>query len=192
MHADHWHFDIEGAWQKTRDDPDAEDAFGGGHAHTGLMIYQADKWPEEYRGDAYTLNFHGRRINRESLHREGSGYVAKHGKDLVKFPDRWFRGIDLAQGPDGDVYVLDWSDTGECHDHDGIHRESGRIYRVRYGEAASGPVPASCGNQVWVSERSVVSSRSPPRIANTQARAARRRRLRMLTVVPPERPASRD
>ena len=140
MHADHWHFDIKGAWQNTRENPDAEDAFGGGHAHTGLMIYQADKWPEEYRGDAYTLNFHGRRINRESLHREGSGYVAKHEKDLVKFPDRWFRGIDLAQGPDGDVYVLDWSDTGECHDHDGIHRESGRIYRVRYGEAASGPV----------------------------------------------------
>jgi putative membrane-bound dehydrogenase-like protein len=140
MHADHWHFDIDGAWQKTREDPDAEDAFGGGHAHTGLMIYQADKWPEEYHGDAYTLNFHGRRINRESLHREGSGYVAKHEADLVKFPDRWFRGIDLAQGPDGDVYVLDWSDTGECHDHDGIHRESGRIYRVRYGEAASGLV----------------------------------------------------
>ena len=140
MHADHWHFDIRGKWQNTRDDSDAEDAFGGGHAHTGLMIYQADKWPEEYRDDVYTLNFHGRRINREKLHREGSGYVAKHEKDLVKFPDRWFRGIDLAQGPDGDVYVLDWSDTGECHDHDGIDRVSGRVYRVRYGDAASGPV----------------------------------------------------
>src|SRR5690606_25371551 len=71
-----------------------------------------------------------------------SGYVAKHEKDLVKFPDRWFRGIDLGQGPDGDVYVLDWSDTGECHDHDGIDRVSGRVFRVRYGDAASGPVKA--------------------------------------------------
>jgi len=26
----------------------------------------------------------------------------------------------------------DWSDTGECHDNDGIHRSSGRIYRIVY------------------------------------------------------------
>ena len=140
MHADHWHFDIDGSWTDTRENVDAEDEFGGGHAHTGLMVYQANKWPAEYRGDVFTLNFHGRRLNRERLHREGSGFVAKHQPDFVKFTDRWFRGIDLAQGPDGDVYVLDWSDTGECHDHDAIHRESGRIYRIRFGEPTSGPV----------------------------------------------------
>ena len=140
MHADHWHFDIDGSWTNTREDVDAEDAFGGGHAHSGMMIYQANKWPSEYRNDVFTLNFHGRRINREHLVSEGSGFVAKHRPDFVKFTDRWFRGIDLAQGPDGAAYVLDWSDTGECHDHDGIHRASGRIYRVRYGKPASGPV----------------------------------------------------
>ena len=139
MHADHWHFDINGDWKLTRDNVDAEDAYGGGHAHAGLMIYQADKWPIEYRDSVYTLNFHGRRINRETLHREGSGYVAKHAPDFVQFPDRWFRGIDLMQGPDGDVYAMDWSDTGECHDHDGVHRGSGRIYRIRYGEPTAGP-----------------------------------------------------
>lgn len=140
MHADHWHFDIDGSWTDTRENVDAEDAFGGGHAHSGLMIYQADKWPAEYRGDVFALNFHGRRLNRERLHREGSGFVAKHQPDFVKFTDRWFRGIDLAQGPDGDVYVLDWSDTGECHDHEAIDRDSGRVYRIRCGEPASGPV----------------------------------------------------
>ena len=139
MHADHWHFDIAGDWKNTRKDADAEDAFGGGHAHTGLMIYQADKWPETYRNEVFTLNFHGRRINRESLRREGSGYVASHKPDFVKFPDRWFRGIDLMQGPDGDAYLLDWSDTGECHDNDAVHRGSGRLYRIRYGDPGSPP-----------------------------------------------------
>ncbi len=139
MHADHWHFDIEGDWKNTREDVDAEDAFGGGHAHTGLMIYQADKWPEVYRNQVFTLNFHGRRINRESLHREGSGYVASHLPDFIKFPDRWFRGIDIMQGPDGDAYLLDWSDTGECHDNDAVHRGSGRLYRVRYGDPGTPP-----------------------------------------------------
>src|SRR5262249_3647613 len=53
--------------------------------------------------------------------------------DILFAADPWFRGIDLCYGPDGNVYVLDWSDTGECHDHDGVHRNSGRIYRIAYG-----------------------------------------------------------
>jgi putative heme-binding domain-containing protein len=31
--------------------------------------------------------------------------------------------------------VIDWSDTGECHEHDGIHRLSGRVFRISYGDA---------------------------------------------------------
>ena len=41
--------------------------------------------------------------------------------------------MDLVSGPDGGVYIADWSDTGECHDHDGVHRTSGRIYKLVYG-----------------------------------------------------------
>ena len=37
------------------------------------------------------------------------------------------------------MFILDWSDTGECHDHDGVHRTSGRIYKVTYGDAAAQP-----------------------------------------------------
>ena len=49
----------------------------------------------------------------------------------------WFRGVELKYGPDGGVYVTDWTDLGECHDRDGIHRRSGRIYKVRYGDAGA-------------------------------------------------------
>jgi putative heme-binding domain-containing protein len=28
--------------------------------------------------------------------------------------------------------IIDWSDIGECHDDDGVHRTSGRIYRLSY------------------------------------------------------------
>ncbi len=45
----------------------------------------------------------------------------------------WFRGVDIKLGPEGGIYIADWSDNGECHDHDGIHRTSGRIYRITYG-----------------------------------------------------------
>src|SRR5207244_1435471 len=45
-----------------------------------------------------------------------------------------FRGMELSYGPDGGVFVLDWSDTGECHESTGVHRTSGRIYKITHGE----------------------------------------------------------
>ncbi|MEP3481868.1 MAG: hypothetical protein ABJZ55_21675, partial [Fuerstiella sp.] len=62
-------------------------------------------------------------------------------KDMLIAADPFFRGMDLSYGPDGAVYVLDWSDTGECHEHTGVHRTSGRIYRVSYGQkSAADPI----------------------------------------------------
>ncbi len=113
---------------------DATSKAGGGHAHSGFMIYQGDNWPDEFRGRAFTLNFHGRRINQEILVREGNSFVGKHAPDMFQSSDPWFRGVELTYGPDGAVYVLDWSDIGECHENDGIHRTSGRIFKIAYGK----------------------------------------------------------
>ena len=132
QHADHFHFDTGAGWQHSRDG--AANDLGGGHAHSGCLIYQGSQWPAAYRGRLFTLNFHGRRINQEVLKRSGSGYVAHHAPDFAISGDSWFRGIELAARPDGSVVVLDWSDTGECHEHDGVHRSSGRLYRLSYGE----------------------------------------------------------
>ena len=131
-HADHWHFDTASGWQKSRDGT-AND-FGGGHAHAGAMVYLGDNWPERYRGQLFTLNLHGRRVNQESLERSGSGYVGRHGPDLLVSSDKWFRGIELSYGPDGGVFVADWSDSGDCHEYTGVHRRSGRIYKISYGD----------------------------------------------------------
>lgn len=132
MHADHWHFDVGKGWTNSRDGK--ANTYGGGHAHTGTMIYLGDNWPNSYRGKLYMQNYFGRRANQEILQRSGSGYVGKHGDDSLFFGDGWFRGIDLGYGPDGGVYVLDWSDTGECHESTGVHRTSGRIYKITYGQ----------------------------------------------------------
>lgn len=138
-HADHWHFDTTGRWQDSR--AGAANEFGGGHAHVGMMIYQGTNWPESYRGNLFTVNMHGMRVNQEILEREGSGYVGKHGKDMLISSDPFFRGMELSTAPDGSVYMIDWSDTGECHDHTGVHRTSGRIYRVSYDAANKIPRP---------------------------------------------------
>ena len=140
MHADHWHFDTAKGWPASRDG--AASDYGGGHAHVGAMIYLGDNWPDEYRGHFFTLNLHGHRMNQEILGRSGSGYLGRHGIDCFFFGDGWFRGLELGYGPDGGVFVLDWSDTGECHEADGVHRTSGRIYKITYGD----PKPPQAGD----------------------------------------------
>lgn len=129
--ADHYHYDRSGSWTESRDGK--ANSLGGGHAHIGMMIYQADQWPEQYRNKLFTLNMHGRRANVERLERHGSGYVGKHEPDVFLSDDPWFRGIEISTGPDGSGFILDWSDTGECHDSTGVHRTSGRIFRISYG-----------------------------------------------------------
>jgi putative membrane-bound dehydrogenase-like protein len=143
--ADHYHWDTGKSWTASRNASAGADALGGGHAHSGLMIYLGDNWPEECRGRMFTLNFHGRRINEDRLEQNGSGLVGRHEPDFITFGDPWFRGVDLDYGPDGAVYVLDWSDTGECHGHDGVNRESGRIYKLTYQGPRPGKTTAKAG-----------------------------------------------
>lgn len=132
--ADHYHWDTGGAWQASRDGAASADALGGGHAHVGMTLYHGTNWPASWRGKLLTLNFGGRRVNVERLERHGSGYIGRHEPDILKTTDPWFRGIEITYGPDGGVYILDWSDIGECHDDDGVHRNSGRIYKITYGD----------------------------------------------------------
>jgi putative membrane-bound dehydrogenase-like protein len=133
MHADHWHFDTGKSWSDSR--AGAANALGGGHSHIGAMVYLGDNWPAEYHGRFYTLNQHGKRANEELIERTGSGYVAHRGTDTMLAADPWFVGLDLSYGPDGSVFLLDWSDTGECHERNGVHRTSGRIFKISYGDA---------------------------------------------------------
>jgi putative membrane-bound dehydrogenase-like protein len=132
--ADHVHWDTGEVWNDVRKGvTDKTSAAGGGHAHIGLLIYQGDNWPEKYRGKVFTLNMHGQRINTDTLERLGAGYTARHAADMCFVADPWYRGMDLITLPDGSVLISDWSDTGECHDHDGVHRNSGRLYKLAYG-----------------------------------------------------------
>ena len=167
--ADHYHFDVgKEKWNdlKKTGMTSGTDAAGGGHAHTGMMIYLGNNWPAEYRGNVFTLNLHGLRMNQELLHRQGAGYVGKHAADFMFTSDKWFRGIELSYAPDGSVYLLDWSDIGECHDNDGIHRTSGRIYRISYGKTEASKVDLT----KWSNEDLAESVGSPNEWYSRQAR----------------------
>ncbi|MBC8356853.1 MAG: c-type cytochrome [Planctomycetes bacterium] len=130
--ANHLHWG-GGQWTSSRSG-EQHSVAGGGHAHCGGMVYLGDNWPDEYRGKFFTSNLHGNRINCDELVPNRSTYVGVHDKDVLFTNDPWFRGMSLKYGPDGGVYVSDWHDFGECHDSDGGHRTSGRIYKIVCGE----------------------------------------------------------
>jgi len=123
-------------WGHEPNLPKDTSAAGGGHAHCGAMIYLGDNWPEPYRRKIYMNNIHGNRVNCDVLERKGSGFVGRHGKDLLFANDRWFRGINLKYGPDGSVYLIDWYDKNACHRRNPEiwDRTNGRIYRISYGD----------------------------------------------------------
>ena len=136
--SDHLHWAGED-WTKARGQHE-HDSLGGGHAHSGTMVYLGDGFPDKYRGSLFTCNIHGNRVNRDSLHESGSGFVGKHAPDFLNARDLWFRGTTIKYGPDGGVFVADWTDLGECHDTDGVHRSSGRIYKITHEDSHGSPV----------------------------------------------------
>jgi putative membrane-bound dehydrogenase-like protein len=131
--ADHFHWDTKETWSDIRKlgVTKTTDEAGGGHAHSGMVIVPPGLWGKEYDNSVLAINLHGQRINRDVLVREGATFVGKHAPDFMKATDPWFRGVELHFGMNGELYVADWSDVGECHENDGVHRTSGRIYQVR-------------------------------------------------------------
>lgn len=151
MIADHYHFDTQGTWSDSRDGK--ANSLGGGHAHVGMMIYQDKLWPEKYKNRLMTLNMHGFRVNVERLEQTLSGYVGKHEPDFMISKDPFFRGTEISVGPDGNVYVIDWSDTGECHEHTGVHRTSGRIFKIEYVDGEVEQAETSLVDKAFVTPR---------------------------------------
>lgn len=112
------------------------DAAGGGHAHSGAMIYLGGTWPDGYRDQLFMNNIHGARINVDRLEHAGSGYAGDRAPDFLFANDSWSQIMNLQYGPDGQVYMIDWYDENQCH-HGIIERHdrtNGRIFKVSYGE----------------------------------------------------------
>ncbi len=108
------------------------DAAGGGHAHAGLCIPQHPSWPDGIRGNVLMNNIHGARINMDVLERKGSGYVAHHGADFINFHDKASQIVDLREGPDGTLWMIDWYDLNQCHrpQREAHDYTTGRIFRL--------------------------------------------------------------
>ena len=104
----------------------------------GLEIIDGPQFPKEYQGQAITCDFRAHRIVRFNLSENGAGYAAEHLGDFIR-SSASFRPIDVKQGPDGALYIADWSNPIIQHGEvdfrdprrDKVH---GRIWRDLQGQ----------------------------------------------------------
>ena len=103
----------------------------------GLEVIRSPHFPKEFNGQAITCDFRAHRIVRFSLSENGAGYAAEHLGDFIRSSSASFRPIDVKQGPDGALYIADWSNPIIQHGEvdfrdprrDKVH---GRIWRVTF------------------------------------------------------------
>lgn len=107
----------------------------------GLELISSPHFPADWQGNAITCDFRAHRIVRFSVTdlAKGTpaqaGYVTKEMPDVVRTSDVAFRPIDVKLGPDGALYVADWSNPvinhGEVDFRDPRRDHThGRIWRI--------------------------------------------------------------
>ena len=106
-----------------------------------LELIQSPHFPADWQGNAITCDFRAHRIVRFGITdlAKGTpaqaGYVTKEMPDVVRTSDVAFRPIDVKLGPDGALYVADWSNPvinhGEVDFRDPRRDHThGRIWRI--------------------------------------------------------------
>lgn len=79
-------------------------------AACGVQIYRGDALPPEFLGNALTCDPTGNLVHREVLVATGAtflGHSADGEQEFLASRDTWFRPVNLCNGPDGALYVVD-------------------------------------------------------------------------------------
>ena len=100
----------------------------GNGSPCGIMVYEGDLLPEEFRGAVFEVDAGTRQINLFPLTRKGAAFRTEY-KVFLSGDDPWFRPVDACTAPDGSVFVADWYDAG-VGGHAFSDQTTGRIYRV--------------------------------------------------------------
>ncbi|MFM8335460.1 MAG: PVC-type heme-binding CxxCH protein, partial [Opitutaceae bacterium] len=101
----------------------------------GLEIIRSAHFPADWQGDFITADFRAHRIVRFKAAEQGSGYITSELPDVLRTTADSFRPIDIRLGPDGALYVADWSNPiiqhGEVDFRDPRRDKAhGRIWRI--------------------------------------------------------------
>ena len=132
------------------------DAFGMYTAGSGFNFYTARTYPEKYWNKAAFIGGpSGRLLGQFFIEPNGGSYKAINGGNLFASFDQYTSPIQAKTGPDGQVWMLDWSNLiiqhnptpslarggfkshngkGNAHWNPLRDKKHGRVYRIVYGE----------------------------------------------------------
>jgi len=113
---------------------------GSPGGYCGIGFLDSKLLPKSIRTDFAIGDYKANRVKRFGVRPNGSGYSLKWKPHILQSKHRNFRPIDVKQGPDGAIYVVDWYNPITCHQDDAYRdprrdKAHGRIWRV----AAKGP-----------------------------------------------------
>ena len=132
------------------------DVFGGFTAAAGSAFIHSGNLPPRLQGKAMVCEPTMKTVSLMDVQRDGAGYVAKDGFNLVASSDEWMSPVFAEVGPDGAVWFADWQNfiiqhnptpsverggfaakTGVGGAHENVLRDHtrGRIYRVVWEQA---------------------------------------------------------
>ncbi len=132
------------------------DVFGGYTAAAGSAFIYSDNLPARLQGKAMVCEPTMKNIALFDVRRDGAGYVADDGFNLVASSDEWMSPVFAEVGPDGAVWFSDWQNyiiqhnptpslerggyaaktgVGGAHENPLRDHVRGRVYRVVWEKA---------------------------------------------------------
>ena len=108
---------------------------GTGEAPSGVIAYESDGLPEEYRGALLLTSWGDHFIERHTLTAAGASFISR--REIIVRGDENFRPVGIATAPDGSVYISDWVDKSY-----NVHGR-GRIWRLARRGASKRRAPVS-------------------------------------------------
>lgn len=122
--------------------------------HT-FVIQESESFPASMRGHLFGVEPLQGRVMMSKMEPDGSTFKTTDvGHALWSDGDSWFRPVDIQEGPDGALYVADFYEQRidhASHAQGRIHRESGRIYRLRAADAAvTVDLPSPTDVDAWI------------------------------------------
>lgn len=101
--------------------------------HT-FEIYEEAALPKAYWGKMFAIAPLQGHVVLSNVAADGSTFQTSDIGYALESSDSWFRPVDIQSGPDGGVYVADMYEQRidhASHYQGRVHKESGRIYRIR-------------------------------------------------------------
>jgi putative membrane-bound dehydrogenase-like protein len=80
-------------------------------ASCGATVYVGDAFPQDYVDNVFVSDGNGNLVHRDVIHPDGPTFRASRWPadgEFLTSTDNWFRPVNFANGPDGNLYVLDY------------------------------------------------------------------------------------